>query len=166
MPAMSVSTTPAADEIERQMRALRSELREDVHEIVENARVMADWQYYVRTYPWLCLGAAAALGFVLVPSRVHVVKPDAAALAELVRQHQVKMTDSPLIVVSGTVVPTAPQKGHFGGTRNLTGVWGKEAGSVSHGLREARRSGDNSQRGFALRADTNQNGAVLLNVRR
>lgn len=88
---MSVSTTPAADEIERQMRALRSELREDVHEIVENARVMADWQYYVRTYPWLCLGAAAALGFVLVPSRVHVVKPDAAALAELVRQHQVNV---------------------------------------------------------------------------
>jgi hypothetical protein len=91
MPAMSVSTTPAADEIERQMRALRSELREDVHEIVENARVMTDWQYYVRTYPWLCLGAAAALGYVLVPSRVQVVKPDAATLAELVRQHQVNV---------------------------------------------------------------------------
>ena len=89
MPAMSVSTTPAADEIERQMRNLRSDLREEVQEIVENARVMTDWHYYVRSYPWLCLGAAAALGYLLVPPRVQVVKPDAAMLADLVRQHQV-----------------------------------------------------------------------------
>jgi hypothetical protein len=31
-------------------------------------------------------------------------------------------TESPFTVVSGDVVPTAPQKGHFGGTRNLTGL--------------------------------------------
>ncbi len=91
MPAMSDSTIPATDEIERQMRALRSELREDVQDIVENARVMTDWQYYVRSYPWLCLGAAAALGYVLVPARIQVVRPDARALAELVRQHQVNV---------------------------------------------------------------------------
>ena len=89
MPAMSVSTTPAAEDIQRQMRDVRSELREDVQEIVENARIMADWQHYVRSYPWLCLGAAAALGFVLVPPRVQVVKPDSRMLADLVRQHQV-----------------------------------------------------------------------------
>ena len=91
MPAMSDSIIPAADEIERQMHALRSELREDVQDIVENARVMTDWQYYVRSYPWLCLGAAAALGYVLVPARIQVVRPDARALAELVRQHQVNV---------------------------------------------------------------------------
>ena len=51
-----------------------------------------------------------------------------------VRQHHVKMTESPWIVVSGTVAPTAPQKGHFGGTRNLTRLWGKGAESVSHRL--------------------------------
>jgi hypothetical protein len=91
MPAMSDSTIPAADEIERQMRDLRSELREDVQDIVENARVMTDWQYYVRSYPWLCLGAAAALGYVLVPVRVEVVRPDPRELADLVRQHQVNV---------------------------------------------------------------------------
>jgi hypothetical protein len=89
MPAMSVSTSPAAEEIQRQMRNVRSELREDVQEIVENARVMTDWQYYVRSYPWLCLGAAAALGYVLVPPRTHLIKPDPKLLAELVRQHQI-----------------------------------------------------------------------------
>jgi hypothetical protein len=89
MPAMSVSTTSTAEEIQRQMHDVRVELREDVQEIVDNARVMTDWHYYVRRYPLLCLGAAAALGYVLVPSRVLVVKPDARQLADLVRQHQV-----------------------------------------------------------------------------
>jgi hypothetical protein len=52
-----------------------------------------------------------------------------------VLQHHIMETESPFTVVSGTVVPTAPQKGDFGGTRNLTGILGKEAGSVSHRLR-------------------------------
>ena len=88
---MSNAPVAGADEIQRQMREVRSELRDDVQEIVANARVMADWHYYVRTYPWLCLGAAAAVGFVLVPSRVTVVRPDARELANLVRQHQVNV---------------------------------------------------------------------------
>lgn len=74
------------------------------------------------------------------------------------------ITDFPLIVVSGTTVPMAPQKEHFGGTRNLIGVWGKEAGRLSHRL-EARVSGDHRQRGLALWADANLDGAVLLHVR-
>ena len=110
MPAMSVSTTPAADDIERQMRALRSDLREEVQEIVDNARVMTDWHYYVRSYPWLCLGAAAALGYILVPPRVQVVKPDAAMLADLVRQHQVDVK---------TEVKPQPAQGLIGSLMNM-----------------------------------------------
>jgi hypothetical protein len=107
---MSVSPTPAADEIQRQMRDLRVELREDVQEIVENARVMTDWQHYVRSYPWLCLGAAAALGYVLVPTRVEVFKPDVKQLADLVRQHQV--------AVKAEVKPQ-PSAGLLGGLLNV-----------------------------------------------
>ena len=86
---MSTSSLTEAEEIQRQMREVRSELRDDVQEIVASARVMADWHYYVRTYPWVCLGAAAALGYLLVPPKVHVVRPDKRELADLVRQHQV-----------------------------------------------------------------------------
>jgi hypothetical protein len=50
---MSVSPTPAAEEIQRQMRDVRSELRNDVQELVDNACVMTDWHYYVRSYPRL-----------------------------------------------------------------------------------------------------------------
>jgi len=110
MPAMSVSTTPAAEEIQRQMRDVRSELRNDVQDLVENARVMTDWHYYVRSYPWLCLGAAAAVGYLLVPSRVQVLKPDPQMLAELVRQHQVS--------VKAEVKPQ-PSAGLLGGLVNM-----------------------------------------------
>ena len=87
--AMSVSPIPAAEEIQRQMSQVRSELREDVQEIVENARTMAEWRFYVRSYPWLCLGAAAAAGYLLVPPRMQIVRPDSRVLADLIRQQQV-----------------------------------------------------------------------------
>ena len=84
-------SAPAAEDIQRQMHTVRSELREDVQEIVDNARVLGQWQYYVRNYPWLCLGAAAAAGYLLVPPRMHVIRPDADDLAKLVRQHQIAL---------------------------------------------------------------------------
>src|SRR5262249_7369598 len=58
---------------------------------------MTDWTIYVKAYPWLCLGAAFALGFVVVPSRSVIVKPDAEGLMELARRNKlvVKMQDSP-----------------------------------------------------------------------
>jgi hypothetical protein len=80
---MTTATRPAdsAAEIQQQMRQVRRELGEDVDEIVENARILADWKHYVRTYPWVCLGVAAAAGFIIVPSRTHIVRPDAKELA-------------------------------------------------------------------------------------
>jgi len=107
---MSVSPTPAAEEIQRQMRDVRSELRNDVQDLVDNARVMTDWHYYVRSYPWLCLGAAAAVGYLLVPSRVQVFKPDAQMLANLVRQHQLAVK---------TEVKPQPSGGLLGGLVNM-----------------------------------------------
>ena len=78
---MSTVSSPSAEDIQRQMRQVRYELGEDVDEIVENARILADWKHYVRTYPWVCLGVAAAAGFMIVPSRTHIVRPDAKELA-------------------------------------------------------------------------------------
>lgn len=80
---------PSAEEVQAQMRQVRCELREDVQDFVESARVLTDWHYYVRTYPWLCLGAAAAVGYLIIPTRIHYVRPDPATLAELARQHKV-----------------------------------------------------------------------------
>jgi hypothetical protein len=71
-----------AEDIQSQMRQVRRELGEDAQEIVDNARILADWKHYVRTYPWICVGVALAAGYFLVPSRSRVIRPDAKTLAE------------------------------------------------------------------------------------
>ena len=39
------------------------ELREDVQDLVVSAHKMADLANYVKAYPWLCVGAALAAGY-------------------------------------------------------------------------------------------------------
>jgi hypothetical protein len=82
------TTAPSGEEIQQQMRQVRRELGEDVQEIVDSARTMTDWRHYVRTYPWVCLGAAAVVGFLVVPSRPQVMRPDAATLKEWARSQK------------------------------------------------------------------------------
>jgi hypothetical protein len=85
-----------ADEIQRQMREIRAELRDDVQELVVSANKMADWTQYVTAYPWLCVGAALAAGYLIVPQRAVVMRPDAEAMIELAKKHKlfVNTTDS------------------------------------------------------------------------
>jgi len=80
---------PSAETLQAQMRQVRCEMGEDVQEIVDGARILTDWHYYVETYPWVCLGAVAALGYFVIPTRIHYVRPDPATLAELAKQHKV-----------------------------------------------------------------------------
>jgi hypothetical protein len=64
---MVVPPASDAEEIQRQMQSVRSSLRADVKELVENARDMTDWHYYVRRYPWAAVAAAAGVGFLITP---------------------------------------------------------------------------------------------------
>jgi hypothetical protein len=77
-----------AEEIQRQMREIRAELRDDVQELVVSAEKMADWTQYVTAYPWLCVGAALAAGYLIVPQRAVVMRPDAEAMIELAKKHK------------------------------------------------------------------------------
>jgi hypothetical protein len=74
-----------ADEIQRQMRRVRAELGDDVQDLVASAQIVTDWHSYVRAYPWLAVGAAAALGFLIIPSRTRIAVPDAGTLREIVQ---------------------------------------------------------------------------------
>jgi hypothetical protein len=84
----STSAHDEAEAIQRHMREVRVELRQDVREMVVSAHHMADISRYVRAYPWLCVGAAVAAGFLIVPQRSVLIKPDAEALIELARRHK------------------------------------------------------------------------------
>lgn len=76
------------EEILREMAQIRCELSDDMEGIVSGAQAMADWRYYVRTYPWACVGIAAAIGYLAVPQRLQVMRPTAKQLVELAHQEQ------------------------------------------------------------------------------
>ena len=87
-----MDTTKQADELQGQMRQIRREMGDDVQGLVENARQLGDWHYYVRTYPWACLGLAAAAGYLIVPSKLQVIQPDPKALVELAKARQISVS--------------------------------------------------------------------------
>lgn len=78
----------SADSIRQRMREVRCEIGEDVEEFVESARTATDWRNYVTQYPWICVGAAFALGFVVVPKRVKMINLDADAVLELAKRKE------------------------------------------------------------------------------
>lgn len=81
----------SADDICRRMAELRRELTGDVREVGRSARVMTDWTFYVRRFPWASVALGAAVGYMLIPRKKQVISPDQAALAEMVRKKQLRL---------------------------------------------------------------------------
>jgi hypothetical protein len=91
-----------AADICRQMEEIRRTAGAEVETIVQSARTLSDWRYYVYNHPFLVTGAAAAIGYLLVPkkqSRAAGLSDDAKELAELLKKHH----------VSGVTVEGPPQ---------------------------------------------------------
>lgn len=85
-----------ADALRLQMASVRGTLDENVRGLVENANELAekarnltDWRYYVKAAPWGAVGAAAAVGYLLVPRRIQIIQPDADEIAKLAKRHQI-----------------------------------------------------------------------------
>jgi len=79
--ATAKSTPADITEIQRRMAQIRHELHEDVREAVKGAQELTDWRSQVRNRPWMALGAAAALGYVIVPRRHPAPAPAIVAVA-------------------------------------------------------------------------------------
>lgn len=82
------TATNDADELRRQMALIRRDLHEDVRGVVASAEAVTDWQRYIRSYPWVALGGAAAVGYLIVPRRHKAVatKEDVAKVRAVVEQ--------------------------------------------------------------------------------
>ncbi len=73
-----------AERIRQQMQNVRQDMGAGVHDVVQGARQLSDWRYYVRKHPWACVGSAFAIGFLATPARKKLVSGnvDVAALLQ------------------------------------------------------------------------------------
>src|SRR5689334_9833962 len=67
-----------ADDLRRQLAAARASLSRDAQAVASDARTLADWRHHVRNHPWLAMGGAAAVGFLLAPRRRRQAAMDAS----------------------------------------------------------------------------------------
>ncbi len=102
-----MNETPPSDPARARMQQIRGDIDRDLEEMVESARSMVDWRHYVKTYPWVCLGTAVALGFLLVPKRSTALRPDLATLTELARTGQLVVKPAAMRGVFDALLATA-----------------------------------------------------------
>ena len=84
-----------AERIQRRMHDLRGQLDNDLEEVVDSAMEFTDWRTYVESYPWVCVGVAAAIGYLVVPSRVELESPDVDTLLQLSKQNKLVVEANP-----------------------------------------------------------------------
>lgn len=77
------------------MATIRRDMQDNVDDIVENAKELADWRRYVRSAPWVAMGAAAAIGFLAVPKKLKVMSPDPDTLADLAKDNRLVVEHKP-----------------------------------------------------------------------
>ncbi len=70
------------DEIYQRMAVIRRELHTNVRESVAGAEAVVDWGRYTWTYPWIALGAAAAVGYLVYIGSHQRATADIASLAD------------------------------------------------------------------------------------
>jgi hypothetical protein len=84
-----------ADAVRARTQQLRCEIDGDMEDVSASARTMVDWKHYVKTHPWVCFGAAVALGFLIVPKRSRAINADLATPTELVKTGHLVVKPAP-----------------------------------------------------------------------
>jgi hypothetical protein len=122
--------SPSADDIRRQMSRIRCDLHEDVRGIVENARVITDWKHYVRRYPWACMAGAVAVGYLVIPRRLEIMRPDPDTLAELAKTNRLIVNSQPQPQLRGGTVASMFTFLANTFVRAAIGYMGQQAGKI------------------------------------
>jgi hypothetical protein len=77
-----------ADDLLKAMREVRAEPCAKKQQRTVNAWENVDLTAYVRAHPWLCVGAALAAGFLVVPQRSPIIPPELNSLGTLADNDQ------------------------------------------------------------------------------
>ena len=88
---------PRSDTVRERMQQLRCEIDEDGEDVSASAHGIIDWKHYVKTHPWVCFGAAVALGFLIVPKRPKATPAAAATVVEPAATGHVVVKSGPTI---------------------------------------------------------------------
>ena len=99
------------------MAQIRRDLHEDVKGVVQGAEAATDWRRFIRNYPWACMGAALAVGYLVVPRKhrptttnIHMATPEIAraiAPVEAPKPAETKKGKGLLGTVFGLLAPVA-----------------------------------------------------------
>ena len=86
--------------IQEHMAQIRRDVDQAVGEIAVQVQdlkqQLADWRYYVRRYPWIVAAGAAAVGYLIVPTRApRILHPDPESLAALSREGRLTIRQKP-----------------------------------------------------------------------
>ena len=84
-----------AEDLRRRMAGVRSSLDSDVEQVATSAQDLTDWKYYVKQHPLPLVGAAVAVGYLLVPRKTEVVQPDAKTLSRMAKKQKVYLSNKP-----------------------------------------------------------------------
>lgn len=94
MPSVEDQPVTAAS-IRHQMDTIRASLGSDMEGLKSDAEQLTDWRYYVRTFPWASLGAAVALGYLVIPRRLEIISPDEKVLEQLAKHNRLVVEHRP-----------------------------------------------------------------------
>ena len=81
----AMNDLPPDGSVRAGIQQLRCEIDGGMEDVAASAGGMLDWKHHVKTYPCVCLAAAVALGFLVVPKRSKTKRPDVVTVAELAK---------------------------------------------------------------------------------
>ena len=88
---------PLDSTVRARMQGIRCDIDQGLEDVSASARSMVDWKHYVKAYPWVCLGAAAALGFLIVPKRSATVNAVLGTPTEPAKTGPLFVTSAPSV---------------------------------------------------------------------
>ena len=80
---MNLPPDPSADDLRQRMSEIRSASHADVATIMSGLRQNLDWRYHLQRHPWAFAGAAALLGYWLIPKGRAKALLDSATIKQL-----------------------------------------------------------------------------------
>ena len=121
-PTRNAGDGGGADAVLARMAAVRAAVAADGERVAESAAELTDWKQYVRAAPLACTGAATVLGYLVVPGRSRVVRPDEKQMRRLAEESRL------VVKGKGTVRPR--KRGPMMGLLTILGNVALRAGTA------------------------------------